>query len=115
MKHKVVKLQFLMGLACVLVVAVISRNANIILSASVGFSLACIPTIVYSMIAFSKGLVVLPSVAYMQHQKAMIVRFLLNILLFGLTVLYYRQCNFIVLFIAYFITLSAYWFSLIRK
>lgn len=113
MKHKVVKLQFFIGLTAIFFVAVISQKLNILISAGFGFVLAYVPTVVYSKIAFAKGLVVLPHVALLQHQKAMLIKFILNLLLFGLVFLLYKQCNFMALLFVYFMTLSAYWISLI--
>ena len=111
--HKVVKTQFCLGLLCVIVVGVITRNYNSMISALTGMGLVMLPTILYAIIAFSKGVVAYPEVALGRHQKAMVMRFLLNFALFALVLIYYRQCNFLVLFITYFVTISGYWFSLI--
>lgn len=111
----IVKLQLIFGLSCVIFTAIIIKNFSGVLSAFLGLLLALMPTIAYIKIAFAKGLVDYPSVVLGRHQKAMLLKFLLNIILFALVFISYKQCNFFALFATYFITLSGYWVSLIKK
>jgi F0F1-type ATP synthase assembly protein I len=102
-----------MGLLTAIVIAAHTRSMNALLSGMIGLIIALISTIVGAKIAFSDGLVVAPSVAYTRHKKAMIGRFILNLLLFAVVVLVYRQCNYIALFLTYIVALSGYWIGLI--
>ena len=111
--HRVITLQFLLGLLCTLVVAGLTRNYNSTFSAVVGAGLVIFPTLVYSIIAFAKGSVAFPVIVLGRHQKAMIARFVLNFVLFFIVLVTYRQCDFVVLFSTYLITFSGYWFSLV--
>lgn len=111
--QKVIKIQLVLGLVCALAVAGLTRNYNSVVSAVVGTGLVVLPTMAHSMIAFAKGSIAFPVVALGRHQKAMIVRFVLNLILFSAVLIVYRQCDFIVLFSTYLITFSGYWFSLV--
>ena len=112
--HKVIRVQLCLGILCTLVVTMVLRNYNSALSAITGVGLVVLPTIAYALVAFTRGLVSYPEVALGRHQKAMVLRFVVNFILFTLVLLVYRQCNFVVLFITYLVTLSGYWFSLIK-
>ncbi len=111
----IIKLQLVLGLCFVIFVVIISKSYNNILSAFLGLLIALIPTIAYTKIAFAKGLVNYPSVILARHKKAMLLKFIFNIILFALVFLSYKQCNFFVLFTSYMITLSGSWVSLIIK
>ncbi|MFN7094365.1 MAG: hypothetical protein ACK4M7_03275, partial [Burkholderiales bacterium] len=62
-----------------------------------------------------KGNIVYPTHALGSHQKAALIRFLVNMILFALVFISYPQCKVIELFLTYFVTLSGYWFSLIKS
>ncbi len=112
--HKVIRCELILALICICVIALFTRNYNSIFSAFLGGVLGLVPTIVYAYIAFRKGIVVYPEAALRRHQKAMVFRFIANFVLFTLVLIMYRQCNFLLLLISYFVTLSGYWFSLIK-
>ena len=74
-----------------------------------------IPTFVYIKIAFANGLIILPSEAFKLHKKAMIAKFIVNLVLFMLIIMLYKDCNFLALFLTYIITLSGNWLNLVIK
>jgi len=111
--YQLVKIQLIAGLTAAAIVAAHKHDLNTLFSAIVGLVLAISPTIVYTMVAFSGGLVTTPTIAYTRHKKAMISRFILNLLLFGLVALIYRQCDYTALLITYIVSLSGYWISLL--
>jgi F0F1-type ATP synthase assembly protein I len=112
---QILKTQLALGAIAVIILAIFRPNLNSVISATLGVSFVVVTTFIYAKIAFAKGLVLLPSVAFLRHQKAMFARFLINILLFILVFLIYRNCDFLALFTAYIVTMSSYWFSLIAK
>jgi F0F1-type ATP synthase assembly protein I len=111
--YRLVMVQSVMGLLAAIIIAVHTRSMNALLSGIVGLFIALISTLIGAKIAFGDSLVVAPNVAYARHKKAMISRFILNLLLFAVVVLVYRQCNYIALLSAYIAALSGYWISLI--
>ncbi len=113
--HKVILWEFVLTLVFTLLVAFISKSFNNILSAFLGGVLVFIPTLIYSFFAFKKGIVAYPVVVLKRHQKAMVFRFLANFILFALVIIFYRQCNFLLLLIGYLVTISGYWVSLINN
>ena len=110
---RVVKLQLILAIICTLIVLMTVHSRNAVISSLVAAMIAIIPTALYIKIAFAKGVVNYPQNALKQHKKAMVARFLASLVLFFLVCCYFRQCNFLVLFIVYIIILSAYWFSLV--
>ncbi len=111
--YRLVIIQSVMGLLTAIIIAAYTHSMNALFSGVVGLIIALISTIIGAKIAFSDGLVVAPDVAYTRHKKAMIGRFVLNLLLFAVVVLVYRQCNYIALLLTYIVALSGYWISLI--
>jgi len=112
---KTIKLQFILGICAVILISFFRSNQNSIISAVIGVFLVTIPTLIYVKIAFARGFIAYPNIALAQHQKAMLFRFFLNLVLFMVVAVVYRGCDFLALFTTYFITLSGYWFSLIKK
>lgn len=112
---QVIKLQLGLGSACSLLIALIMQDFNSILSALLGFALALASTVAYAKVAFAKGKIAYPAHALASHQKAALIRFLVNMILFALVFISYPQCKVIELFLTYFVTLSGYWFSLIKS
>ncbi|MCC2645122.1 MAG: hypothetical protein K0R94_900 [Burkholderiales bacterium] len=110
---KVVIIQLAMGLVAVLLLTVHQQNINTLPSSIIGLALAIVPTIVYTKIAFGGGLFLAPHVVYLRHKKAMISRFITNLLLFSIVLVAYKQCDYFALLITYIATLSGYWMSLI--
>ncbi len=113
--NKVILWEVVLTLIFTLLVAIISKSYNSTISAFLGGVLVLVPTLVYAFFAFKKGVVAYPSVALKRHQKAMVFRFLANFILFALVIIFYRQCNFLLLLIGYLIAISGYWVSLIKN
>ena len=111
---RLIKIQLTVGLIATVILAVHKNSMNTAFSGIVGLVLAIVPTVVYAKIAFANHLVVAPSVAFVRHKKAMIGRFVLNLLLFAIVLFFYKKCDYIALFVAYFIALAGYWISLIK-
>lgn len=110
----VVKLQILIAIAWILCTALVSKNLNSVYSSVIGTLIAVVPTYAYVRIAFRDGAVVTPIIALQNHKKAATLKFVLNLSLFLLVCLFYRSCNFLALFGAFFVVLSAYWLSLAK-
>jgi F0F1-type ATP synthase assembly protein I len=104
-----------MGLIATVALAVHKHSLNTAFSGIAGLFLAIAPTVVYARIAFADQLVVTPGVAFARHKKAMLWRFLLNLVLFAVVLFLYKKCDYIALFVAYFITLAGYWVSLVKS
>ncbi len=111
----ILKLQLLFGCSCIIFAIFMLKNVNGILSAFLGLLLALVPTLVYIKIAFAKGLVNYPSVILARHKKAMLLKFIINFILFAIVFIFYKKCNYFALFGTYIVTLSGYWVSLIKK
>ena len=112
--NKVILWEVMITFLLTFLVFINGKNYNNTLSVFLGGILVIIPTFIYSFTVFINGLVAYPSVALKRHQKAMVFRFLANFVLFALVMVLYRQCNFVLLFLGYIITLSGYWLSLIK-
>ena len=115
MGHKVILWEVVLTVTFTLLVAIISKNLNSTLSAFLGGFLVFISTLIYSFFAFKRGVVAYPSIVLKRHQKAMVSRFLANFILFALVIIFYRQCNFLLLLIGYLVTIGGYWVSLINN
>ena len=113
--HKVILWEVILTFIFTSLIACVSNNYNNVLSAFLGGVLVFIPTLIYSFFAFKKGIVAYPRVALKRHQKAMVFRFFANFILFTTVIVFYRQCNFLLLLIGYLIAISGYWVSLIRN
>lgn len=111
---KVLQLQILLALIASLCTYMVHRNIYDVYSSIIGAIIAIVPTLVYIRIAFKDGFVTSPVRALSKHQKAFFVRFALNLILFLIVFLFYRNCNFLILFISYGVVLSAYWLSLAK-
>ncbi len=110
---RILKLQVIVGIICAGLVFVITHSRNSFISSICGSLLAIIPATIYAIIAFRRGAVNYPRDALQQHKKAITFRFLTTAILFTLVCYYFRQCNFLLLFAVYIISLSAYWLSLV--
>ena len=111
---RLVKIQSVMGLVATVALAAYGHSINTAFSGIVGLLLAIVPTVVYAKIAFANHLVVAPAVAFARHKKAMLSRFLLNLMLFAIVLALYRKCDCVALFVTYFVTLAGYWVSLVK-
>lgn len=109
---KVLRLQIFLALFAAVIAYLVHHHINDVHSSLIGAVIAILPTLVYTKIAFKNGLVTSPVKALGRHQKAFFVRFFLNLILFLVVFLFYRNCNFVILFISYGAVLSAYWLSL---
>lgn len=111
--YQVVIIQLIMGLLAVLIFVANKHTTDTLVSSFVGLALAIAPTIVYTKIAFGRGLFLAPNTVYLQHKKAVISRFILNLLLFSVVLLVYKHCNYAALLTTYIAGLSGYWISLL--
>lgn len=112
---KLVKIQLIMGLIATIALVAYRHNLNTAFSGIAGSFLAIVPTVVYAKIAFTEHLAVAPAIAFVRHKKAMLSRFLLNLVLFAIVLFLYKKCDYIALFVTYFITLAGYWVSLVKS
>ena len=110
----VVWLQLSLIFLLVTLVGAVTQSFNSILSAFMGGVSVLISTLVYGFVAFKDGIIVCPKVAFNNHQKAILGRFIANLILFILIFLLYRKCDFLSLFIAYIVVLSSYWLALVK-
>lgn len=113
--HKVIKTQLVLAVAGILCIGLVTRNFNSILSVMFGCIVAFVPTLIYVKVAFQKGLLAYPNQVLKRHQRAVVLRFLVSFFLFSLICYSYSSCNFLLLLVAYVITLSSYWIILITK
>lgn len=111
---RLVKIQLIMGLIATAVLAVHKHSVNTAFSGIAGMFLAIAPTVVYAKIAFAGHLVTTPGATFVRHKKAMLSRFLLNLVLFAIVLFLYKKCDYIALFAAYFIALAGYWVNLVK-
>lgn len=112
---RVIKIQLVLGLIATIILVMHKQSLNTVLSGVVGMLLATASTIFYAKVAFAKQLGISPLLAYARHKQAMIARFTLNILFFAIVLFFYKSCDYIALFVTYFITLAGYWLSLIVR
>ena len=110
---KVFKLQALLGTVCIVSIWLFIHDVHDVVSASLGAVLVLVTTLIYFIVAFTKSRVTSPRQALKRHQYAMIMRFITNMIGFGAIIIIYPACNFVILIVAYVITLSSYWFSLL--
>ena len=110
------KLQLIIALGFSLVVLFVSKNLRDVASTGAGGLIAVIPTWGYIKIALrDKFLVGYPAQVLKRHKQAMLVKFLLSILLFALCAIFFRACNFLLLFTTYIcVILGAYMLALIN-
>jgi F0F1-type ATP synthase assembly protein I len=106
--------QLMCGLVALIFFALADFSYNTIASSIIGTFIAVLPTIIYAKFAFAKGLVVLPKEALRLHKKAMVYKFIANILLFVIVLGLYKKCNYIALYCSFLAALCGNWFSLIR-
>lgn len=111
--RNLVLIQLGLGLIVSILFMLLKRNVNSTVSACLGAFMSVLLTIFSAKVAFAKGDIVLPKQAIAQHKKAMLVKWLLNILLFAVVLIFYKKCDYTALFISYSITLAGYWVSLI--
>lgn len=109
------KLQLMLSLIVVTLFVLFKQNINSILSSCLGGLVAIVATLIYVRIAFAKGVVAYPRDAYVRHKKAMLYRFVTNLVLLSLVFMFYRKCDSLAFMITYCVTFCAYWLALISK
>ena len=109
---QVLKWQVIFGITAILLVSVIKHDINSSFSALLGLLCVLLPTIIYIRVAFVKQVLAAENVLKL-HKKAMLLKFISNLILFALVFLFYKKCDVIVLFMTYIISISGYWFSLL--
>jgi F0F1-type ATP synthase assembly protein I len=110
----VLVLQCILGGSFSIICLLVTHELRDLFSAGLGFGLVVIPTLVYIKVAFAKGVIVLPHIAIGLHKKAIIYRFIISTVLFSAVCIGYKNCNFLILFLSYLVTLSGYWFGLLK-
>lgn len=108
-------LQLILSIIFCLIVLLLSRNLNIAISAFVGSMIVVITNCSYICIAFSKGLVVEPNLALSLHKRAMLTKFVTNLVIFVLVFILYKQCSYLVLFLGYIVAQSSAWLMLLKN
>lgn len=108
-------LQLGLGMFISFITLLISGILNNLFSCLLGSLLVVIPSLVYAITAFSQGIVVTPNLAITLHKRAMLIKFVINFILFILVILAYRNCNYLLLFINYIITQVCGWLILLKK
>ena len=109
---QVLKWQVIFGITAILLVSVIKHDINSSFSALLGLLCVLLPTIIYIRVAFVKQVLAAENVLKL-HKKAMLLKFISNLILFALVFLFYKKCDVIVLFMTYIFSISGYWFSLL--
>ena len=112
---KQVVTQFFCGLAAVVFFSIVDFSYNTVISAVIGIIIAVTPTLIYAKLAFAKGLIVLPKEAFRLHKKAMVYKFISNLLLFVVVLSVYKKCNYVALYCSFLAALCGNWFSLIGQ
>ncbi len=110
---QVLKWQVIFGITAILFVSAIKHNVDSSLSALLGLLCVLLPTIIYIRVAFVKQVLAAENVLKL-HKKAMLLKFISNLILFALVFLFYKKCDVIVLFVTYIFSISGYWFSLLK-
>jgi F0F1-type ATP synthase assembly protein I len=116
--YNVINLQVMLAIASCLIALILSRSikdVNVFYSAIIGAFVAIFPSYIYMLVAFKNGAVVQPELAIKNHKTAFLVKFLLNFILFAVVFIFYKRCNFLVLFVVFFLVLGSYWLSLISS
>ena len=111
----IVSTQLIIGVFLILLTYALTRDFNDTNSLLIGVLMSIMSTLCYVLITFRVGFVHLPKIAYKNHQIAVIIKFMLNIVVFILVLNYYKNCNFLLMLIGYVLTMSSYWLSLIKK
>ena len=106
----VIRKQLLLGVVCV-ILSVLSWDVNVVVSALIGFLLVFIPTVVYVKVSNMKQIMPVYQV-YGKHQKAELMKFILNFIGFTIVFIFYKNVHVLALFITYVVTLSGYWLGL---
>ena len=111
---KVFRLQIAIGVIVFLLITFVKYNINSSVSALLGLLCALLPTIIYIRVAFVKQILSAENVLKL-HKRAMVFKFISNLILFVLVFLFYKKCDAVALFVAYIFTISGYWFGLFNR
>ena len=110
---QILKWQVVFGITAILLVSAIKHNINSSVSALLGLLCVLLPTIIYIRVAFVKQVLAAENMLRL-HKKAMLLKFVSNLVLFALVFLFYKKCDVMILFITYIFSISGYWFSLLK-
>ncbi|WP_019102144.1 ATP synthase subunit I, partial [Chromobacterium haemolyticum] len=104
----------LVGVA--LLIGVVAGGGNLAIPVSVllGGLSALVPALVYARIAYAKRHVA-PAELMKAHFRAEAVKYVLTILIFGATLVFFKDLSIVGLFGGFFAAVSGYWFGLLIK
>lgn len=109
---KVLTIQVALIVICFLISFVCRYNSNTLLSVALGGFLAILPNFVYAKIVNVKCVLPVHQVLPL-HQKALLLKFFVNLVAFVCVLVLYRQVDSKALFITYVVTLGSYWIALV--
>lgn len=112
--NKVIKYQFIQGVIAVILITVCTLNLMSFISAVFGLLIALIPSLVYAKVVVGDRVDNF-YVAYQKHKKALLLKFIVNAMGFFMVFLIFKNVSASALFVAYVITLSGHWTSLISS
>ena len=104
---------------CVCMIMIISsytltQSMNLVFSCLLGCVFVFVLNVIHFRVAFSNGLILKPKKALLQHKKAMFLKFVVNIIIFITIFIYYKNCNYLALFLGYIITQFSGWIILFK-
>jgi F0F1-type ATP synthase assembly protein I len=106
--------QISLGFIAFSLVSIFYCNINASIAAVLGIAIAVIPSLIYIKVAHKATPV--PAIQYYAaHKKALLYKFLVNLLSFTLVLLIFRSKYILALFLTYIITLSGSWLVLLIR
>lgn len=116
-KYEIVKKTLRLQVFCSLLLAIafllFTKRINPFVSSLLGSGVVLCNTLVYGLIAFRRGLNVLPKDALRYHKNAITGRFFLNFILIALIFCLYKNCSFLYFFLSYVVVMACYWWILL--
>ena len=113
--RRIVRLQVTLTGVAMLIGAIVGLGSVAVpVSVLLGGLSVIVPALVYAKIAYSKRHVA-PLVLMQAHFKAEAVKFVLTILMFGATLMFFKDLSVAGLFGGFFAAVSGYWFGLLIK
>jgi ATP synthase protein I len=104
----------LVGVALLIGVVAGGGNRAIPVSVLLGGLSALVPALVYARIAYAKRHVA-PAELMKAHFRAEAVKYVLTILIFGATLVFFKDLSIVGLFGGFLAAVSGYWFGLLIK
>ncbi len=110
----VIKLQFIQGIVALLMVFLYKYSFSALYSGFLGLLIAVIPTIAYAKVVITEK-IDNANIMYRKHKKAMMIKFIINGMIFMLVFLFVKNINIFSLFFVYIVAISGYWTSLLSS